>query len=105
MGNSLIRLYLVQSAQAAVKKKNSHYKLIYNKFRFQLGSHNKAKVAIANRISRMVYNVIKNPIFHFIELGEAKKVNMEKEKNKALNKLKALGFEVSLKEKEKNIVI
>ena len=46
----------------------------------------------------MVYFVIKDPLFHYKELGETRIISVERERNKAVNKLKSLGFSVDLKE-------
>jgi len=49
---------LVQAAQNAVKKHGSFYRVKYNKLKFRLGSANKAKVAIANRLARVIFKVL-----------------------------------------------
>ena len=49
---------LIQAAQGAVATKKSFYRSKYNKLTFRLGSKNKAKVAIANKLARVVYKVL-----------------------------------------------
>jgi len=39
-------------------KRGSFYRAKYNKLRYRLGSANKAKVAIANRIARSIYKIL-----------------------------------------------
>ena len=57
-GNPALRKMLIQAAQGAIHCKKSFYRSKYNKLSFRLGSKNKAKVAIANKIARVVYKVL-----------------------------------------------
>ena len=49
---------MAQVAQDATKKRGSFYRAKYNKLKFRLGSANKAKIAIANRLARVIYKVL-----------------------------------------------
>lgn len=49
---------MAQAAQNATKKRGSFYRAKYNKLKFRLGSANKAKIAIANRLARVIYKVL-----------------------------------------------
>jgi hypothetical protein len=84
----------VQAANAAVRKKDSYYKAKYNKLRFQLGSANKAKVAIANRIARTIYHLIKKPELAFHDLGQLRVESPEKRINRLIGQLKSMGVTV-----------
>ena len=57
-GNPHLRKVLVQVAQNAKSKRKSFYRAKCNKLVFKLGSKNKAKEAIANRIARSVYKIL-----------------------------------------------
>lgn len=53
-----MRKLLAQAAQNATKKRGSFYRAKYNKLKFRLGSANKAKIAIANRLARVIYHIL-----------------------------------------------
>ena len=55
-------------------------------------------MAIANRIARACYHIIKEGQ-HYKELGEIRADTIESQKRRAVSKLKKLGFEVELREK------
>lgn len=97
-GNPALKCYLVQSAVGAIKKKNSFYRAKHNQLRFSLGSYNKATVAIANKLARVIYHIIKNPKKRYKELGEFRADKKEQQTKRAVNKLKALGYQVTLTE-------
>jgi transposase len=59
---------LIEVAWAAVKKKDSYYRAKYFKLKSRRGAK-KAIVAIAHRISKAIYNIIKNGDT-FMDLGE-----------------------------------
>ncbi len=59
---------LIEVAWAAVKKKGSYYRTKYFKLKARRGAK-KAIVAIAHRISKAIYNIIKHGA-SFVELGE-----------------------------------
>jgi phage terminase Nu1 subunit (DNA packaging protein) len=96
---------LVQGAKGATKKKKSYYRAKYNSLRFQLGSHQKATVAIANRIARAVYYIIKLPEERFKDIGEQRVDPRENQVRRAVAKLKQLGFKVELNELTKAAVL
>lgn len=90
----------MQAANAAIKKKNSFYRAKHNRLRFSLGSYNKATVAIANKLARVIYHIIKNPNERYKELGEIRVDKIEQQTKRAVNKLKKLGYDVVLTEKQ-----
>ena len=57
--NHPFKTILVQVAWAAIKKKGSYYKAKYYKLKVRR-SAKKAIVAIAHRIAKAIYNIIKN---------------------------------------------
>ena len=83
---------LIQAANGAVKKKKSFYQSKYHKLRFRLGSANKAKVAIANKVARAVYKIMAGDSYK--ELGYSRAVNKQRQINSLMSKLKLLGVQV-----------
>ncbi len=67
--NHPFKTILVQIAWAAIKKKGSYYKAKYYKLKARRGAR-KAIVAIAHRIGKAIYNIIKNGDT-FKDLGES----------------------------------
>jgi transposase len=57
--NHPLKTILVQAAWAAIKKKDSYYKTKYYKLKARRGAR-KAIVAIAHKIGKAIYNIIKN---------------------------------------------
>ena len=57
-GNPHLRKLLIHAANGAKQKRGTFYRSKYRKLNARLGSVNKAKVAIANRIARAVHKVL-----------------------------------------------
>lgn len=91
-----MKSYLVQAAHGAIKKKDSFYRAKHNRLRFSLGSYNKATVAIANKLARVIYHIVSDPTVKYKELGEIRADKVEEQKKRAINKLKKLGYDVVL---------
>ena len=66
--NHPFKTILIEVAWAAVKKKGSYYRVKYFKLKARRGAK-KAIVAIAHRISKAIYNIIKHGVV-FTDLGE-----------------------------------
>ena len=64
----------------------------YNKLKFRLGSANKAKVAIANRIARVIYKVLGGA--QFKDLGYMRGDPREDQIRRHIKQLKALGVDI-----------
>ena len=79
-------------AQNAKAKRKSFYRAKYNKLVFKLGSANKAKVAIANRIARAIYKILCGEKYK--ELGYMRGDPHEAKIRKHVAALKALGANV-----------
>jgi hypothetical protein len=73
-------------------KRGSFYRAKYNKLVFKLGSANKAKVAIANRIARTIYLVLGGKEYR--ELGYMRAEPHELKIKRLVNQLKALGVDI-----------
>ncbi|MBX7232130.1 MAG: hypothetical protein K1X29_08605 [Bdellovibrionales bacterium] len=83
---------LVQVAQNAKSKRKSFYRAKYNKLVFKLGSKNKAKEAIANRIARSVYKILCGG--NYKEIWYNRGDSHEAQVRKHVSALKALGVNV-----------
>ena len=85
---------LIEVAWAAIRKKGSYYRAKYYKLKARRGAR-KAIVAIAHRISKAIYNIIKNGD-RFVDLGEDYLAG--KNKQKVINRIKRsaqqLGFDL-----------
>jgi hypothetical protein len=87
-----LRKILIQAAQGAVHTKKSFYRSKYNKLSFRLGSKNKAKVAIANKLARVVYKILAGDKYK--ELGYMRGDPREQKIKGLLSQLRSLGVEV-----------
>ncbi len=85
---------LVQVAWAAIKKKGSYYKTKYYKLKARRGAR-KAIVAIAHRIAKAIYNIIKNGE-KYKDLGEdyLNKVNKQRWLKNLAKKADELGMKL-----------
>lgn len=73
-------------------KRGSFYRAKYNKLVFRLGSANKAKVAIANRLARAIYKVLGGAPFK--DIGYMRGDPHEQQVRRLVAQLKALGVDV-----------
>lgn len=73
-------------------KRGSFYRAKYNQWKFKLGSANKAKVAIANRIARAIYKIIAGDKYK--ELGYMRGDPKEHKIKLLIRQLKNLGVEI-----------
>ena len=100
-GNPYLRKLLVQAAHGAVRKKRSFFFSKFNKLKFRLGSANKAKVAIANRMARSLYYILGGD--NYIELSYSKAIQNQMTERKVKNllaQLKLLGVSCRLEKHE-----
>lgn len=87
-----MRRLLIQAAHGAKLKRGTFYRAKYNKLVFRLGSANKAKVAIANRIARAIYLILGGD--HYRELGYMRGDPHEQKVKKLVHQLRALGVDI-----------
>jgi transposase len=92
-GNPALRRLLIQAAQGATHCKGSFYRSKYRKLSFRLGSKNKAKVAIANKLARVVYKVLAGDKYK--EIGYMRGDPREQKIKVLLSQLRALGVEIN----------
>lgn len=94
-GNRYFKRILGQAAKSATQKDGSYYQAKYRKLVLQTGSRMKAIIAIANRICRTIYYLIRDPNERFKDLGWLRVDNPEATLKRAIGKLKALGLTVT----------
>ena len=83
---------LTQAAHGAKMKRGTFYRAKYNKLVFRLGSAQKAKVAIANRLARAIYKVLSGDKYK--ELGYMRGDPHENKVRGLVAQLKAMGVNV-----------
>lgn len=81
--------FRIQAAQGTTKKRGSNARAKYNTQKFRLGSANKAKVCIANRLARSIYFVLGGKSYK--DIGYMRGDPREKQIETLVRKLKALG--------------
>jgi hypothetical protein len=82
----------VQAANGAKQKKGSYYRAKYRKLQSRLGSANKAKVGIANRLARAIFKVLGGATYK--DLGYTRGDPAEKQIETLIRKLKSLGVDI-----------
>lgn len=89
-----LKTILIEVAWAAIKKKGSYYRTKYFKLKYRRGAK-KAIVAIAHRIAKAIYNIIKHGD-SFMDLGEeyVGVKNNQKRLNAIKNQAKQLGYDL-----------
>ncbi len=83
--------------------RSSFYRNKYNRLKFKLGSANKAKVAIANRLARSIYKILGGE--NYRELGYCRAIDHEDKIKVLINQLKALGVNIRHERHEKIVSI
>jgi len=83
---------LIQAAHGAKMKRGTFYRAKYNKLTFKLGSANKAKVAIANRLARAIYKILAGDKYK--ELGYKRGDPHEQKIKRLVGQLKSLGVNI-----------
>lgn len=73
-------------------KRGTFYRARYNKYAFRLGSANKARVAIANKLARAVYKILAGA--QYKELGYMRGDPHEEKVKKLIGQLRALGVNI-----------
>lgn len=94
-GNRFVRRLLTQAAQAAVKKKGSHFQAVFRRLLPRLG-YTGAIWAIANRLGRWVWKILPDGI-RYVEHGSETDPRSKKYRAQKLAKaLRKLGYNVTL---------
>ncbi|MFQ5677285.1 MAG: hypothetical protein ACE5G1_15435 [bacterium] len=87
-----MRKILVQAAHGAKNKRGSFYRAKYNKLHYRLGSANKAKMAIANRLARVIYKVISGD--RYKDIGYMRGDPQEEKVKGLVQQLRNLGINI-----------
>lgn len=94
-GNRFLRRVLAQAAQAAVKKKGSHFQAVFRRLLPRLG-YASAIWAIAHRLCRLVWKILHEGI-SYIEQGEQTTPQARKRRAQRMTQaLRKLGYNVQL---------
>lgn len=94
-GNRFVRRILTQAAQAAVKKKGSHFESLFRRFLPRL-HYNGAIWAIAHRLGRLIWKILHDGV-RYIEQGQETNPKVKKRRaQKMVQALRKLGYAVAL---------
>lgn len=94
-GNRFVRRILTQAAQAAVKKKGSHFQSLFRRFLPKLG-YKGAIWAIAHRLARVIWKLLHDRV-RYIEQGAETTPKAKKRRVQKLTQaLRRLGYAVSI---------
>jgi transposase len=94
-GNRFVRRILTQAAQAAVKKKGSHFQSLFRRLLVKLG-YRGAIWAIAHRLGRLVWKILHDSV-RYIEQGQETNPQAQKRRAQKLSQaLRKLGYQVTL---------
>jgi hypothetical protein len=85
-------MLLIQAAHGAKMKRGSYYRAKYNKLVYRLGSKNKAKVAIANRLARAIYKILGGAKYK--DIGYMRGDPHEEKVKRLVAQLKNLGVDI-----------
>jgi transposase len=94
-GNRFVRRILVQAAQAAVKKKGSHFQSVFHRLSHRLG-YKGAIWAIANRLARLIWKILHEGITYVEQGTETNPRAKKRRAQKLAQALRKLGYSVSL---------
>jgi transposase len=96
-GNRYVRRLLSEAAQAAVKKKGSHFQNVFRRFLPRLG-YNGAIWAVAHRLARLLWKILHDGV-SYIEQGQETNPSAKKRRvQKLAQGLRRLGYSVTLTE-------
>lgn len=95
-GNPFARRILTQAANAAIKKKGSHFQNLFRRFVGKLG-YQGAVWVVAHRLSRLVWLILNKQV-RYVEQGqETNPKAKQRRAQKLAQSLRRLGYEVLLK--------
>jgi transposase len=95
-GNHFARRILTQAANAAIKKKGSHFQSVFRRFVAKLG-YQGAVWVVAHRLSRLVWLILNKQV-RYIEKGEDTNPKAKQRRaQKLARSLRRLGYEVILR--------
>lgn len=93
--NPFLRRILTQAAQAAVKKKRSHFQIVFRRWMPKLG-YQAAIWAIAHKLGRLVWKILHDGV-HYTERGEESNPTVKRRRaHKMLQALRRMGYQVEI---------
>src|SRR5260370_25028046 len=96
-GNRYVRRLLSEAAQAAVKKKGSHFQNLFRRFLPKLG-YNVAIWVVPQRLARLVWKTLHYDV-HYIEQAQETNHRAKRRRGQKLaQSLRNLGYQVTLTE-------
>jgi transposase len=94
-GNPFLRRILTQAAQAAVKKKGSHFQIVFRRWRSKLG-YQAAIWAIAHKLGRLAWKILHDGV-NYIEHGQQPDPARQRRRvNKMVRTLRSMGYKVEI---------
>ena len=94
-GNKFLRRILTQAAQAAVKKKGSHFQIAFRRWIPKLG-YPATIWAIAHKLARLVWKILHDQV-HYIERGQESDPGVHRRRaNKMVRALRQMGYKVEI---------
>ncbi len=94
-GNRFMRRILTQAAQAAVKKKGSHFQAVFRRLLPRLG-YKGAIWAIANRLGRLLWKILHDGVTYVEQSTETTPQAKKRRAQKLAQALRKLGYQVTL---------
>ena len=96
-GNRYVRRILVEAAQAAVKKKGSHFQYVFRRFLPKLG-YNGAIWVVAHRLARLIWKILHEGISYIEQRQDTTPLARKRRAQKLTKALRNLGYHVTLAE-------
>lgn len=96
-GNGYVRRLLAEAAQAAVKKKGSHFQNVFLRFVPKLG-YSGAIWAVAHRLARLVWKILQDGVSYIEQAQETNPRAKKRRVQKLAQCLRKLGYSVTLTE-------
>jgi transposase len=96
-GNRYVRRLLCEAAQAAVKKKGSHFQNVFRRFLPSL-KYNGAIWAVAHRLARLVWKILHDGVSYIEQAQETNPRAKKRRVQKLAQSLRKLGYSVTLTE-------
>lgn len=96
-GNRYVRRLLSEAAQAAVKKKGSHFQNVFRRFLPKLG-YKGAIWVVAHRLARLVWKILHDGVNYIEQAQETNPRAKKRRVRKLAQSLRNLGYQVTLTE-------
>jgi transposase len=94
-GNPFLRRILTQAAQAAVKKKGSHFQIVFRRWISKLG-YQAAIWAIAHKLGRLVWKILHDGV-RYQERGEPSNPTVQRRRaRRMVQALRTMGYKVEI---------